>query len=166
MIEITTIKLHQIEEVKQIIFAICSEIFQVTEEVIRNNDSLSDIDDMRSPPGGRFAPSHYLDNKGTFLVLVDDDKVVGSGGIRRLNDEICELKRMWLLKDYRGQGFGKKMAQMLLDFAKKAGYKKVRLDCGDEQKQAQAVNFYKQLGFYIIERYNDSLCTVFMEKIL
>ncbi|MGI2904100.1 GNAT family N-acetyltransferase [Tolypothrix sp. VBCCA 56010] len=157
MREITTIKLHQIEEVKQIIFAVCSEILQVPEELIRNHDSLSDIDDM---------PSHYLDNKGTFLVLVDDDKVVGSGGIRRLNDEICELKRMWLLKDYRGQGFGKKMAQMLLDFAKKAGYKKVRLDCGDEQKQAQAVKLYKQLGFYVIERYNDSLCTVFMEKIL
>ncbi|MBW4610097.1 MAG: GNAT family N-acetyltransferase [Hassallia sp. WJT32-NPBG1] len=157
MVEITTIKLHQIEEVKQIIFSVCSEIFQVPEEVIRNNDSLSDIDDVRS---------HYLDNKGTFLVLVDDDKVVGSGGIRRLNDDICELKRMWLLKDYRGQGFGKKMAQMLLDFAKKAGYKKVRLDCGDEQKQAQALNLYKQLGFYVIERYNDSICTVFMEKII
>lgn len=157
MIEITTIKLHQIEEVKRIIFAVCSEIFQVTEEVIRNYDSMSDIDDVRS---------HYLDNKGTFLVLVDDDKVVGSGGIRHLNDDICELKRMWLLKDYRGKGFGKKMAQMLLDFAKKAGYKKVRLDCGDEQKQAQAVNLYKQFGFYVIERYNDSLCTVFMEKII
>lgn len=157
MIEITTIKLHQVEEVKRIIFAVCSEIFQVTEEVIRNYDSMSDIDDVRS---------HYLDNKGTFLVLVDDDKVVGSGGIRHLNDDICELRRMWLLKDYRGQGFGKKMAQMLLDFAKKAGYKKVRLDCGDEQKQAQAVNLYKQLGFYVIERYNDSLCTVFMEKII
>lgn len=156
MIEIKTIKLHQIEEVKQIIFAVCSEIFQVPEEVIRNYD-MSDIDDMRS---------HYLDNKGTFLVLVDDDKVVGSGGIRRLNDDICELKRMWFLKDYRGQGFGKKMAHILLDFAKKAGYKKVRLDCGDEQKQAQAVNLYKQLGFYVIERYNDSICTVFMEKIL
>ena len=156
MIEITTIKLYQIEEVKQIIFAVCSEIFQVPEEVIRNYD-MSDIDDVRS---------HYLDNKGTFLVLVDDDKVVGSGGIRRLNDDICELKRMWLLKDYRGQGFGKKMAQMLLYFAKKAGYKKVRLDCRDEQKQAQAVNLYKQLGFYVIERYNDSICTVFMEKIL
>ncbi|MBD0262026.1 MAG: GNAT family N-acetyltransferase [Tolypothrix sp. Co-bin9] len=156
MIEIKTIKSHPIEEVKQIIFAVCSEIFQVPEEVIRNYD-MSDIDDVRS---------HYLDNKGTFLVLVDDDKVVGCGGIRRLNDDICELKRMWLLKDYRGQGFGKKMAQMLLDFAKKAGYKKVRLDCGDEQKQAQAVNLYKQLGFYVIERYNDSICTVFMEKIL
>ena len=156
MIEIKTIKLHQIEEVKRIIFAVCSEIFQVTEEVIRNYD-MSDIDDVRS---------HYLDNKGTFLVLVDDEKVVGSGGIRRLNDDICELKRMWLLKDYRGQGFGKKMAHILLDFAKKAGYKKVRLDCGDEQKQAQAVNLYKQLGFYVIERYNDSICTVFMEKII
>ena len=58
------------------------------------------------------------------------------------------------------------MTQMLLDFARKTGYKKVRLDTVDEQKQAQALKLYKRLGFYFIERYNDSPCTVFMEKML
>jgi putative acetyltransferase len=157
MIEIKPIQLHQVEEVKRVIIAVCSEIFQVSEDTILRYDVMSDVDDVRS---------HYLDNNGTFLVLVDQGRVVGCGAIRRLNDDICELKRMWFLKDYRGRGLGMKMAQMLLQFAREAGYKRVRLDTANEEKQAQALKLYQRLGFYYIERYNDSFCTVFMEKML
>jgi putative acetyltransferase len=157
MIEIKPIELDQVEEVQQVIVAVCHEIWQLPEEVIRRYDAMSDLDNLRS---------HYFDNNGTFLVLIDEGRVVGSGAIRRLNNDICELKRMWFLKAYRGRGLGAKMAQMLLDFATKKGYKKVRLDTIDEQKQAQAIQLYQRLGFYFIERYNDSSCTVFMEKIL
>ncbi len=157
MIEIKPIQLHQVEEVKRVIVAVCSEIFQVSEDTILRYDAMSDVDDVRS---------HYLDNNGTFLVLVDEGRVVGCGAIRRLNDDICELKRMWFLKDYRGRGLGMKMAQMLLQFAREAGYKRVRLDTANEEKQAQALKLYQRLGFYYIERYNDSFCTVFMEKML
>ncbi|MBD1839964.1 GNAT family N-acetyltransferase [Coleofasciculus sp. FACHB-64] len=157
MIEIKPIKSHQVEEVKRVIIAVCNEIWQLPEEVIRHYDAMSDIDDVQS---------HYFDNKGTFLVLIDEEWVVGSGAIRRLSDDICKLKRMWFIKDYRGRGLGTKMAQMLLDFARIIGYKKVRLDTIDEQKQAQALKLYQRLGFYFIERYNTSPCTVFMEKML
>ncbi len=157
MIEIKPIQSHQVEEVKRVIVAVASEIWQLPEETIARYDAMSDIDDMRS---------HYFDNNGTFLVLIDDSRVVGSGAIRRLNDDICELKRMWFFKDYRGRGLGMKMAQMLLHFARKTGYKKVRLDTTDKEKQAQALKLYKRLGFYFIERYNDGFCTVFMEKML
>lgn len=156
MIQIKPIQLQQIEQVKRVIITVCQEIWQVPEEVIRRYDSMSDIDNLQS---------HYF-NKGTFLVLIDDGIVVGSGAIRRLNDDICELKRMWFLKDYRGRGIGMKMAQILLNFAIMTGYKKVRLDTSDKEKQAQALKLYKRLGFYFIERYNDSPCTIFMEKML
>lgn len=155
MIEIKPIQLHQSEEVKHLIFGVCHEIFQVSEETIRRFDTMSDIDDVYS---------HYLDNGGTFLVLLDQERVIGSGAIRQLNDDICELKRMWFIKEYRGRGLAKNMVQLLLDFARNAGYKKVRLDLFDEQKQAQALEFYKRIGFYAIAPYNDSVCTVFMEK--
>ena len=157
MIEIKPIQSHQIEEVKRVIIAVCNEIWQLPEEVIRHYDAMSDLDDVQS---------HYFDNKGTFLVLIDQERVVGSGAIRRLSDDICELKRMWFLKDYRGRGLGTKMAQMLLDFARITDYKKVRIDMIDEQKQAQALKLYQRLGFYFIDRYNTSPCTVFMEKML
>ena len=157
MIEIKQIQLHQIAEIKRIIIAVCNEIWQVPEEVIRRYDAMTDLDDVRS---------HYYENNGTFLVAIADGRVIGSGAIRRLNDDICELKRMWFLKDYRGQGLATKMTQILLDFARKTSYKQVRLDIADQQKQAQALKFYKRLGFYPIERYNDGPCTVFMEKML
>lgn len=114
MMEINPLQLHQVTEVKRVIVAVCKEIWQVPEAVIRRYDAMSDIDDVQS---------HYFDNNGTFLVLIDDGRVVGCGAIRRLNDDICELKRMCFLKDYRGRGWGTKMAQMLLDFAMITGYK-------------------------------------------
>jgi putative acetyltransferase len=73
---------------------------------------------------------------------------------------------MWFLKEYRGQGAGWKMAQMLFDFASQVGYRQVRLDLANEQRQHQALKLYKKLGFHLIERYKDSPCTIFMEKSL
>lgn len=159
MVEIRPIQQHQIEQAKQIVTAVCLEIWQgvLTEEDLRRYDSMPDIENVRS---------HYFDNCGTFLVLVNDEQVVGTGAIRRLDDEICELKRMWFLKEYRGQGFGWKMAQMLFDFARQAGYRKARLDLANDERQPQALKLYRKLGFYSIERYNDSPCTTFMEKVL
>lgn len=159
MIEIKPIQQHQIKQAKQIVTTVSLEIWQdiLTEQDLRSYDSMSDIENVRS---------QYFGNNGTFLVLVDDDRVIGSGAIRKLNDEICELKRMWFLKAYRGQGLGWKMAQMLFDFAKQAGYCKIRLDLANEKRQSKALKFYQKLGFYPIERYNDSPCQVFMERLL
>jgi putative acetyltransferase len=148
---------HQLEEVKHLIFEVCSEMFHVTEEVIKQFDTMSDINNVQAD---------YFQQGGTFLVLMDNRRVVGSGAIRRWNFEICELKRMWFLRAYRGRGLGYQMAQVLFECAINMGYKKVRLDLFNAQKQAQALKFYRQLGFYAIAPYNDSDCTVFMERML
>ncbi|NEQ21539.1 MAG: GNAT family N-acetyltransferase [Microcoleus sp. SIO2G3] len=159
MVEIRPIQQHQIEQAKQIVVSVCLEIWEgvVTAEELRRYDSMSDIENVRS---------HYFDNSGMFLVLLDNEQVVGTGAIRKLDDQICELKWMWFLKEYRGQGWGWKMAQLLFDFARQAGYRKVRLDLVNGERQTQALKLYSRLGFYPIERYNDSPCNVFMEKLL
>ena len=41
-----------------------------------------------------------------FLVVLDEDRLVGTGAVRQIDDTICELKRMWLLTEYHGQGIG------------------------------------------------------------
>ena len=157
MVVIKPIEQHQIEQAKQIVITVSLEIWQGTLSAtdLKRIDSMSDISNVKS---------HYFDNRGLFLVLVDGEQVVGTGAIRQLSRDICELKRMWFLKPYRGQGLGHKMTQILFDFARKEKYQKVRLDLANEKNQLQALNFYKKLGFSAIERYNDSLCTVFMEK--
>ncbi|MDJ0534630.1 MAG: GNAT family N-acetyltransferase [Xenococcaceae cyanobacterium MO_207.B15] len=118
-------------------------------------DNFADLDNIQE---------HYLHNKGIFLVLLDRQKVVGSGAICYLQNDICELKRMWILKAYRGQGWGKKISERLLTFAKENGYQKIRLDLADAEKQKQAIAFYQSLDFYSIPRYNSSPCQIFMEK--
>lgn len=159
MVEIKPIQQNQIEQAKQVVIAVSLEIWQglLTKDELSCYDSMSDIENVRS---------HYFDNNGTFLVLVDGERVVGTGAIRKLDNEICELKRMWFLKEYRGQGLGWKMAQILFDFALAAGYWKIRLDLANEERQPEALKFYRKLGFYPIDRYNDSQCLVFMEKLL
>jgi putative acetyltransferase len=97
---------------------------------------------------------------------MDGEKIVGAGAIKKCTDEICELKRMWFLKEYRGKGLGSQMAYQLLAFAKDHGYAKIRLDIYFPQVQDRAITLYKKLGFYEIAPYNDSPAKIFMEKVL
>lgn len=157
MLEIKPIESRQIEEVKELILTVCQEIFQVDRATILSVEEnfFADLDNIQE---------HYLNNRGIFLCLLDKHKVVGSGAIRYLENDICELKRMWILKDYRGKGWGKKIAEKLIVFAQNKKYKRVRLDLANAEKQKQAIAFYKSLGFYSIPRYNSSPCQIFMEK--
>ena len=159
MVEIKPIESHQIEQAKQVVMTVSLEIWQgvLSEADFRRIDSMCDINNVKS---------HYFDNNGLFLVLVDSGLVVGTGAIRQLSYDICELKRMWFLKAYRGRGLSQKMIQILFDFARQKGYQKARLDLANQERQIQAMRFYKKLGFYLIERYNNSPCTIFMEKVL
>ena len=117
---------------------------------------LEDMDDIQKS---------YFDDNGTFLVMVDDDRIIGTGAIKRWNAEICELKRLWFLKEFRGKGMGYQMTQELLSFARSRGYKRVRLET-DPIAQSQAILFYKRLGFYEIPRYSQHDDEAALEMVL
>ena len=92
--------------------------------------------------------------------MYDDDRMVCTGAIRRLDDETCELKRLWLLPDYQRQGLGYRMLMELSKIAREMGYKRMWLQT-DIDAQSRAVDFYKQIGFHEIPRYgdrNDDIC--------
>jgi len=146
---IQLIKQNQIEDAKAVIVNGCLEFFG------RQPVDFEDMADISL---------HYAPPAGTFLVLLDDKKVVGTGAIRRLDAETCELKRMWILPFYRAQGYGRKIAERLFDFARHAGYKRIRLDTVPELERANKL--YRRLGFYLIERYHSGHGTIFMEKLL
>jgi putative acetyltransferase len=137
----------QVQAAKGVIAAGCREFF---------GEEPADFRDMEK------VSVEYREPWGTFLVLLDGECVVGTGAIRRLDEETCELKRMWFLPAYRGKGWGTRMAELLLAFARGAGYKRVRLDTSP--LLAAANRLYARLGFQAIERYNCGPCTVFMEK--
>lgn len=162
-VEIKPIQMHQAKEVKRMILECAHELWQkecTIEEFEKELDDIDEFEDLQD------VHASYFDNNGIFLVLLDNQKVVGAGAIRNFNGEICELMRLWFLKEYRGKGLGLVMVNRLLDFAKAHGYKKIRLDVYHPEVQTRAVNFYRKLGFYEIEQYNNYPAKLFMEKAL
>ena len=95
----------------------------------------------------------YVAPDGLFLVAVDNDQIVGTGAIRRVDEKTAELKRMWLLEDYQGQGIGYALIQQLLAFARDHDYEKVVLSTS--QLQTRAIAFYERVGFQQILRPSD-----------
>ena len=144
MIKIRRIEPDEAPAAKQLIYRVAHIIFNDSgplEESIAYHESrgeLQDIDNIQNK---------YFDNDGIFLVMTDDDQLIGTGAIRKLEDRACELKRLWLLSEYHGKGLGYQMMQELLSFAREKGYERIRLET-DPVYQKRAVEFYKRLGFF------------------
>ena len=162
MINIRRIEPHEIPLAKELIYRVAHRVFQdigPLEDSIAYYESrgqLHDMDDVQKT---------YFDNDGTFLVITNQDQIIGTGAIRKLDDTTCELKRVWLLFEYHGQGLGYRMIQELLAFAHEKGYRRIRLET-DRDGQSRAYELYKRLGFYEIPRYSDNEDDVAMEMIL
>ncbi len=161
MINITPIQTHQIEDAKYVISAVAQRIFvpdktvQDFYDVLEEEHELHDVDNYQR---------EYVENRGLFLVVMDDEKLVGTGAVKKLEENIAELKRLWLLEEYHGQRIGYQVVSQLLDFARTHGYQKIRLQTS--QKQERAVRFYTRIGFYEIPSYRESMDNVSMEMSL
>lgn len=99
-------------------------------------------------------PGKYVPPRGAFLLAEIDGHPVGIGALRPLPDGSAELKRMYLRPEARGTGLGRRMAQTLIDAARAAGCKVVRLD--SQRDFTAALALYRVLGFVETERYNDN----------
>jgi len=98
-------------------------------------------------------PGKYAAPKGRLILAIKADQAVGCAALRPIDDEVCELKRMYVLPQNRGQGIGKALAQTLIEEARRIGYRFMRLDTGNFL--TAAIKLYESLGFKQIEPYND-----------
>ena len=83
-----------------------------------------------------------------YFVAEEEGKLLGGGGIyptEGLPANTCELVKMYLHKDARGKGLGKRMIEQCLAWAKDNGYEQVYLETMPELKQALKV--YELFGF-------------------
>ena len=161
MINITPIQAHQIEAAKYVISAVAQRIFvpektvQDFYDILEEEHELNDVDNFQQ---------EYVENRGLFLVVMDGKNLVGTGAIKKLDENVAELKRLWLLEEYHGQQIGFQVVSQLLNFARTHGYQKIRLQTS--QKQERALRFYKQFGFYEIPSYRESMDDISMEMSL
>jgi GNAT superfamily N-acetyltransferase len=89
---------------------------------------------------------------GSFIVGCEDDEPICGGGIKRLPDGACEIKRMYVVPEARGRGVAKALLEALEDEARALGYAVARLDTGPEQPHA--VRMYRAAGYADIENFN------------
>lgn len=69
----------------------------------------------------------------------------GMGGLRRLDGERAELKRIYLRPGLRGQGLGRQLVRRLMDDARRFGYRQLCLDTAPFMQEARSL--YRRLGF-------------------
>ncbi len=112
-------------------------------------------------------PGKYAVPTGRLLLAYINEKPAGCVALRKIDDDICEMKRLFVRADFRGAGLGKKLIERLIEAGKIIGYKKMRLDTLPE-KMPRAVALYREFGFQPIAAYYDNPHreTLFMEKSL
>jgi L-amino acid N-acyltransferase YncA len=110
-------------------------------------------------------PSEVLPERGGFFILQAGNAHVGCGALRALDAETAELKRMFVVPEWRGLGFAKEILNGLEREAARIGAKRVRLETGERQIAAMAL--YERSGYRRIApfgKYVDSPLSVCMEK--
>jgi putative acetyltransferase len=108
----------------------------------------------------------YCFPNGAILLSKNENTFTGCVAVRKKENGIAELKRMFIKEDYRKEGIGALLLQKALELAKELHYIKIRLDTLDTM--TPAINLYKKYGFYEIEPYyfNPEKNAVFFEKLL
>ncbi len=109
-------------------------------------------------------PDKYAAPDGRLLLAFVDANLAGCIALRRLEDGVCEMKRLFVKSDFRGQKIGIALIEKLIEEARKIGYEKMRLDTFPP-KMAKAVSLYESYGFVEIPPYyhNPYGDTLFME---
>jgi ribosomal protein S18 acetylase RimI-like enzyme len=109
-------------------------------------------------------PSKYREPEGAFLVAKEGGRVVGCVGMKKIEENVCEMKRLYVKDSHKGMGIGKALAEGIIDEAEKSGYHKMRLDT--LKRMDRALCMYRAFGFHEIDQYveNPIEDAVFMEK--
>ena len=92
-----------------------------------------------------------VSSNGIFYLIQVNDKIIGTGALRKLVEGVGEIKRMYITPEYQGKGLGKKMFRLLLCKGKEFSFSTIRLETAAFMIHAQ--HLYSSMGFYYIKEY-------------
>jgi putative acetyltransferase len=96
-----------------------------------------------------YAPPH-----GCLILAFQGDQTIGCIGVRRVDAQVCEMKRLYVRDAARGSGTGRRLALAAIEAARGIGYQKMVLDTLGDMTAAR--NLYATLGFKEIQAYYEN----------
>lgn len=105
----------------------------------------------------------YSEPTGSIILACENSIPIGCIGLRKLTDDTCEMKRLYLKNEARGKGIGRKLAEKVIAKAIEFGYKKMKLDTIETMKEA--ISLYKSMGLKEVSayRFNPVKGVIYME---
>ena len=96
-------------------------------------------------------PVQYSPPTGDLLLALSESQPIGCVGVRFLEKGICEMKRLYVRPNFRGDNAGRELSEAAIEAGKILGYERMRLDTLPSMEIANRV--YKSLGFVEIDSY-------------
>jgi ribosomal protein S18 acetylase RimI-like enzyme len=97
-------------------------------------------------------PGEYSPPEGQLLLGLCNSTPAGCVALRKLEDGICEMKRLYIRPEFRGRGLGRDLVLALIEQARQSMHGKMRLDTV-AASMAEAVGLYRSMGFRDIPPY-------------
>jgi len=97
-------------------------------------------------------PGDYALPEGRLLLAYDVAQLAGCVALRKINQRVCEMKRLFVRDRFRGKGLGRYLLEAIISEAKQIGYERMRLDTLSPKMNA-AIALYRSYGFTEIDPY-------------
>ena len=125
LVDVETIRRLFLENAQSLGFSLCFQGF---------DEELAGLPGMYRPPDG------------VLLLATIDGQPAGCAGIHKIDDHVCEMKRLYVRPEFRGTGLGRQLAEAIIRAARVVGYRKMRLDT-IAGRMDRAIALYRELGF-------------------
>jgi putative acetyltransferase len=99
-------------------------------------------DELEAIPGDCVPP------RGSYLLATVSEQPAGCVTLRPVDQEHCELKRLYVRPTFRGHNIGKQLVEAFTQTARTLGYKYAVLD--SHKSMAAAHDIYKNAGFNVV----------------
>jgi len=144
--QISAVRELFLEYANSLNFSLCFQSFE---------KELAELPGDYAPPGGRL------------LLATRESQPAGCVALHKLDEEVCEMKRLYVRPQFRGKGLGRVLSERAVADAREIGYKRLRLDTV-EPMMRDAVGLYRKLGFHEIAPYRENPIegALYMERTL
>jgi putative acetyltransferase len=121
------------ERIKAVVFGVLAE-YGLSPDCGKTDVDLDDIE------------NHYFASGGLFEVVEDErGELVGTVGLYVVDSKTCELRKMYLAPQARGQGLGKLLLERTIEQARQRSFQRIVLETASVLKEA--IHLYTRFGF-------------------